>query len=510
MLRLGLLILTTFGVISLPTIATGQIQWMENVSIAKTKAASEGKFVLLHFTGAQCRPCQQLETFVYPNVQLAQKMNELVVPVKIKSETQEKIFRQFSVATMPTDIVMTADGTIVVKRKSPSSVDNYLFMLKRLAKLKANQSASEKRKDAAKVSLTDEVQQLQKRDEKIRQSIMADRQFQPNSRGQLYKPKNQTVQNQFVPGNQRFQVQLDDPVVPKINRPDHKFQIPNVHAKQTLTDSGPPTNASVGDNPLRPKTNIGGNRIVRNQVTDNRNTANKMTANKMTANKNRNKTVVSNPYMNSTTPPSTPPQFQINDQRVGPVSQTPKRQNTNPNVNTTNKTVITNQFVSPKKEDKRAPKVVQNQYTLPKMNITPIQSSRPAKPAMNGFCPVTLMVEADWQKGDKQWGCYHRGKLFLFASQAKRDRFMKTPDEFCPLLAGFDPVEYERTGKLVDGGVKTGVVIEAHGKRQMILFSSEDAKLAFKKEPSRYLDFVKKMNERTARNPSKGSNVKLR
>ena len=464
----------------MPVLTVGQVKWMDSVTRAKAKAANEGKLVLLHFTGANCRPCQQLETFVYTNEQLAQKIHKLVVPVKVKSETQEKIFREYSVTSMPTDVVITPDGATIVKRSSPKTVDNYLFMLKRLDRLKKNTKAPA---GDAKQKLVEEIRQLQKRDEKVRSGILADRKFQPNSSGQLYQPKNKTIKNQFVPGNERFQVQIENPNVPKINRPDHQFHTPKVNTPQvntpqvqnlTQNTTQPPANTSgavqqsIADNPLRPR-----------------------------------KKRVSNPYVNSPTTNSVEPKSNLVAGQSGPVLQAnPQKQDSNiPDFKpqkTGNKKVITNHFVQNKNEltlEKNRSTNLVNQSD----NISPIQSVRPTKPAMDGYCPVTLMVETDWKKGDKQWGCYHRGKLFLFVSKEKRDRFLKSPEEFCPLLAGFDPVEFERTGKLIEGGIKTGVVFDLKGKRKMVLFNSEEAKAVFKKSPSRYLDLIEKANERTAR-----------
>ena len=131
----------------------------------------------------------------------------------------------------------------------------------------------------------------------------------------------------------------------------------------------------------------------------------------------------------------------------------------------------------------------------PSFALTP--KSAPNQPAqksvgLEGYCCVSLMEQQEWTKGDPQWGCYHRGRLFLFASKEKRDLFQLTPDMFSPLLGGSDPVEFHNQGELVDGKRKHGVFYgEDDGPTVIVLFANAENRAQFEADPAEYLRSVR-------------------
>ena len=111
---------------------------------------------------------------------------------------------------------------------------------------------------------------------------------------------------------------------------------------------------------------------------------------------------------------------------------------------------------------------------------------------LEGYCSVSLMEQQEWTKGDPQWGCYHRGRLFLFASKEKLDLFQLTPDMFSPLLGGSDPVEFHNRGELVDGKRKHGVFYgEDDGPTVIVLFANAKNRAQFEAAPAEYLRSVR-------------------
>ena len=131
----------------------------------------------------------------------------------------------------------------------------------------------------------------------------------------------------------------------------------------------------------------------------------------------------------------------------------------------------------------------------PSFALTP--KSAPNQPAqksvgLEGYCCVSLMEQQEWTKGDPQWGCYHRGRLFLFASKEKRDLFQLTPDMFSPLLGGSDPVEFHNRGEFVDGKRKHGVFYgEDDGPTVIVLFANAENRAQFEADPAEYLRSVR-------------------
>ena len=50
--------------------------------------------------------------------------------------------------------------------------------------------------------------------------------------------------------------------------------------------------------------------------------------------------------------------------------------------------------------------------------------------AFDGMCPVTFVKTSRWKKGDKSFGCIHRGHTYLFVNSAAQRAFMMDPDSY--------------------------------------------------------------------------------
>jgi protein disulfide-isomerase len=113
-----------------------------------------------------------------------------------------------------------------------------------------------------------------------------------------------------------------------------------------------------------------------------------------------------------------------------------------------------------------------------------------AKPkfALDGFCPVSLVEERRWAKGDPRWGVVHRGQTYVFASEANAKKFWTDPDAFSPMLSGFDPVKFAEQRQWFVGKRQFGVFYkdENSGKTSIVLFADEGALQRFWTDPKRY------------------------
>jgi len=91
---------------------------------------------------------------------------------------------------------------------------------------------------------------------------------------------------------------------------------------------------------------------------------------------------------------------------------------------------------------------------------------------MEGYCPVSLAQKGEWVLGDVQWGAIHRGRTYLFASQAARDEFLKpnSADIYSPMLSGSDPVLLLEGKGNVPGSREFGL----HYQGRVYLFTSEE------------------------------------
>ena len=132
-------------------------------------------------------------------------------------------------------------------------------------------------------------------------------------------------------------------------------------------------------------------------------------------------------------------------------------------------------------------------------------SAARSKYALKGKCPVTLLTQGQWVDGKKEIGCVHRDRIYLFASFENREAFLANPDQLSPLLAGFDPVIFEETGKLVDGEEQYGTFMGDAPNQRIVLFKTADTRGRFQKEPAKYINVVRSAMAKKAK-----QNAKLR
>ena len=132
-------------------------------------------------------------------------------------------------------------------------------------------------------------------------------------------------------------------------------------------------------------------------------------------------------------------------------------------------------------------------------------SAARSKYALKGKCPVTLLSQGRWVNGNKEIGCVHRDRVYLFASAANREAFLADPDRLSPLLAGFDPVIFEETGKLIEGEEAFGTFMGKKPNQRIVLFKTSDTRKRFQNDPSKYLNSV-----RRAMNNNAPQDTKLR
>jgi len=134
-----------------------------------------------------------------------------------------------------------------------------------------------------------------------------------------------------------------------------------------------------------------------------------------------------------------------------------------------------------------------------------IASAVRSKYALKGKCPVTLLAQGQWVDGKKEIGCVHRDRVYLFASAEHREAFLANPDQLSPLLAGFDPVIFEETGKLVEGEERFGTFMGDAPNQRIVLFKTADTRDRFQREPVKYINVVRSAMAKKAK-----KNTKLR
>ncbi len=124
-----------------------------------------------------------------------------------------------------------------------------------------------------------------------------------------------------------------------------------------------------------------------------------------------------------------------------------------------------------------------NAQTRPERLPTDPTSGNPPI-ALDGNCPVTLVDQERWKKGDTRWQVQHDEQTFLFAGPAERETFLASPKRYAPSFAGRDIVLAKERSEDVAGKRQHGL----RYRDQLLLFSSEDTLQRFWDDPQRYMD----------------------
>jgi YHS domain-containing protein len=114
-------------------------------------------------------------------------------------------------------------------------------------------------------------------------------------------------------------------------------------------------------------------------------------------------------------------------------------------------------------------------------------SHAPCRVGLEGYCPVEVVEEYRWQRGEQDISVTYDGQTFHFASTAARKKFLANPTHYAPTNRGLDVVML-RDFQLYRPGLRK------HGLRHAgltYLFSSEETLEQFVKDPDKYVKPLK-------------------
>lgn len=103
-------------------------------------------------------------------------------------------------------------------------------------------------------------------------------------------------------------------------------------------------------------------------------------------------------------------------------------------------------------------------------------------PALGGFCPVELLENETWMKGDRRFAVEYQGRVYHCAGATQKRRFQTNPERYAPVLNGLDPVAYFDQGHSVEGKTEHCVVYDG----RLYMFSSIQSLARFRQDPQRY------------------------
>ncbi len=137
--------------------------------------------------------------------------------------------------------------------------------------------------------------------------------------------------------------------------------------------------------------------------------------------------------------------------------------------------------------EKTAAKVAAAVMTAPKSSkAKPANVPSDPQLSMEGYCSVTVVDDAQWVEGSPEFGVIHLGKLYLFATKEKMQKFLDNPIPYTPILNEIDVVRFFEERVIVPG--KREWAMQDQVTKRMFFFADEAAMLHFEETHERYVD----------------------
>lgn len=412
--------------------AQDRIQWTGDLDQALKTAANYRQLVFLHFWSENCAPCVTLERRVFNRPEVIRSIHNAYVPVKINVNQTRELATHFRITQWPTDIILTPDGKEIFRGVSSQDPNRFIMLLDQQA---AHFRAGQQPQVAINTTLPDPRFSRPQN----AQPTAAPGGYSPNPYATNLPAQPNSTPNPSFTDNRTTTITntpadplAEPPFQPSRFQPAFASQVPERDPSSNHNASGSPRN----DNPA-------------NQY-------------------------LTNPH---TTP--TPRKAAQAGYRPTPAASEPRvetnRHFTPSEPNTDSRQPIHNEFVaSANKRSAIQEAVGEDQGAAPNASVND-------EFALNGFCPVTLVLEQRWQLGVRKWGAVHRGEIYLFANQAAQQRFLSTPDAYAPALSGYDVVHFSETGVLLKGKREHGITFH----NEIFLFVDEQALQAFWNSPEK-------------------------
>ncbi len=101
---------------------------------------------------------------------------------------------------------------------------------------------------------------------------------------------------------------------------------------------------------------------------------------------------------------------------------------------------------------------------------------------LDGYCPVTMVEKATWEKGKPQFTAHYANSRYCCASQAAYDKFTSKPEIYALVSDGMDIVLLTEENKRVLGTRRYGV---RYGELNFV-FATQENREKFRKKPEHY------------------------
>ncbi|REK13015.1 MAG: DUF255 domain-containing protein [Planctomycetota bacterium] len=467
-MRVMLQTICTTAVLAAATAAAGQDQmpWQPNLETAQRVAAQTNRLVLVHFWAPWCRPCMQLESNVFSNRQTAQQLEANYVFVKLNADRAAAERRRFGVSSLPTDVIITPDGTLVAQLQSPPTVPQYVS--------KMNQAAAGHRSLARKP----EVQP-------VKQPDASQQTAPPSNAGAMHDPYAAPTAEVAGPPADRYAEYFPEsgPSQPQPGSAQHPVKPAQAYAAAPSRPAPPSATVDPYATNPAPATPTADSRYAQS------------------APPQQGQAPLVDPYADppaGAQPPGAnpyaggpaPSAAQQPPVQQPPVQQPPAQQpQAQPPI--TPPPVAGPYGAPPQGAPQGAapqtpPGYGAQQAARPQVNLPQLPPGCPPV-GLEGNCPVTLLERKRWAVGNAAFGAVHRGRTYLFLGPQEKEKFLADPDRYSPVMSGLDPIHALEGQQAVPGKREYGV-FGADG--HVYLFADEATRSRFEQNEQYYTQRV--------------------
>ena len=477
--KLALTLLLTLTLTSLASAA--EIQWLRSYSDARQQAKETGKPILLHFYSNNCPPCKMLDTRAFKDQGLIEGMSHNVIPVKINVDDNRELADQFEIHQWPTDLYLFPNGSELYRTVSPQDPTVYRELLSRVALRNRDwvvqqnaQYLALQRRNAADNERETPVAEGVETARTPSQDVAPGQAAPPSVSDlgnyptpQYSKPNTTTPAFANQSSNGRMHLASTRPGIPGAN--EEESQRTPTASKGNRYKNGPNATAKANRNAsieaqdpsLPPVVNAEQHR--RSPFFANAN------APAPRSGPSTDSLSIENPYALQARPstpaagprvPSFEPSLEEQPTHTTPVAAT-KTENDAENM----RAHALNSF------------------------------AQTTNVAFDGNCPVALGMESQWRPGSANFGVRHRGRIYHCESTEAREKFLADPDKFAAVFSGYDIVEFLESGKFVEGKREYGCWF----RDQVFLFAKQETCERFFLAKQAYIDEMNRVQESAGR-----------
>jgi len=418
--------LTVSGFATLPPLQT--VRWETDLNAATARAEREQRPLFFHFFGNDSSSAQQMgnEVFTQPNI--AAHVNANFVMVRVNAIENPALAQQLSVTAVPTDLIMRPNGQIIHRRVGVIPADKFVEFLAFLQdRIQQDRNQQDRNQIPTQASATPPL--VASPFPGSPQGGSTQGTFQPHASFQSVPPPaamppSVAPPSAMPPGTAHTLFALQSPPIqhPVAHYPSAQHQTMQQHPSVVMGATvapAPPTH-----NPLR--------------ATDTRPAWEQQST---------GTTGIDTTRIGTTGTPNTPP--------VPPIA---------------------------------APPVVATTIQAMLAEPAPAKMTIEVPLALEGFCPVVLYTEERWVPGNPAYSTMFQGHVFRFSSLEALITFAQSPANYIPVAMGEDIVLKVDRNRRVSGDRRFGAWFQG----RVFLFSSQETFSTFELRPDFYAEIALK------------------